>query len=123
MKKQGKNIVYGKAVRPNAGIRAWYRAILRTLVDDMTQKVQKNVLRVALIANLQERKLGKTQTAYILRGGVDLQTYLSMVFGKGTFDKYENAPVEHNQYEIDFREELSPENEQMKANVFKHQML
>lgn len=46
MKKQGKNIVYGKAVRPNAGIRAWYRAVLRALVDDMTQKVQKNVLRV-----------------------------------------------------------------------------
>ena len=46
MKKQGKNIVYGKAVRPNAGIRAWYRAVLRALVDDMAEKTKKRILRV-----------------------------------------------------------------------------
>lgn len=46
MKKQGKNIVYGKAVRPNAGIRAWYRAVLRALVDDMEEKTKKRILRV-----------------------------------------------------------------------------
>ena len=44
MKKQGKNIVYGKAVRPNAGIRAWYRAVLRALVDDYGRKNKKENL-------------------------------------------------------------------------------
>ena len=51
MKKQGKNIVYGKAVRPNAGIRAWYRAVLRALVDDMAEKTKKRLLRVYYTKN------------------------------------------------------------------------
>lgn len=46
MKKQGKNIVYGKAVRPNAGIRAWYRSVLRALVDDMTETTKKRLARL-----------------------------------------------------------------------------
>ena len=51
MKKQGKNIVYGKAVRPNAGIRVWYRAVLRALVDDMAEKTKKHLLRVYYTKN------------------------------------------------------------------------
>ena len=51
MKSQGKNIVYGKAVRPNAGIRAWYRAVLRALVDDMAEKTKKRILRVYYTKN------------------------------------------------------------------------
>lgn len=46
MKSQGKNIVYGKAVRPNAGIRAWYRSVLRALVDDMTETTKKRLARL-----------------------------------------------------------------------------
>ena len=48
MKKRNatKNIVYGKAVRPNAGIRAWYRDILVKMVKDMNETVLKRVLRV-----------------------------------------------------------------------------
>lgn len=46
MKNQGKNIVYGKAVRPNAGIRAWYRSVLRALVDDMTETTKKRLARL-----------------------------------------------------------------------------
>lgn len=46
MKNQGKNIVYGKTVRPNAGIRAWYRAALLELTRDMADKVNRHLLRV-----------------------------------------------------------------------------
>lgn len=45
-KRNAKNIVYGKAVRPNAGIRAWYRDILVKMVKDMNETVLKRVLRV-----------------------------------------------------------------------------
>ena len=45
-RKATKNIVYGKAVRPNAGIRAWYRDILVKMVKDMNETVLKRVLRV-----------------------------------------------------------------------------
>lgn len=48
MKKRNakKNIVYGKAVRPNAGIRAWYRDVLVKMVKEMNETVLKRVLRV-----------------------------------------------------------------------------
>ena len=48
MKKRNapKNIVYGKAVRPNAGIRAWYRDTLVKMVKEMNETVLRRVLRV-----------------------------------------------------------------------------
>ncbi len=45
-KRNAKKIVYGKAVRPNAGIRAWYRDILVKMVKDMNETVLRRVLRV-----------------------------------------------------------------------------
>lgn len=46
MNARNKNIVYGKAVRPNAGIRAWYRAALLALTRDMEGKVKNRLLNV-----------------------------------------------------------------------------
>lgn len=79
-RKATKNIVYGKAVRPNAGIRAWYRDILVKMVKDMNETVLKRVLRVykkyqsqivpkaamdANISNQEEAELRKLTQAII----------------------------------------------------------
>ena len=45
-RQEKRNVIVGTAVRPNAGIRAWYRAVLRALVDDMAEKTKKRILRV-----------------------------------------------------------------------------
>ena len=79
-----------------------YQTALSAIRGDALQKrmevlrriTQEQTLRVALAAQLDERKLGKSEISYILRGGVDFQTFISMVFGKGKFDKYEeNRPI------------------------------
>ena len=85
--------------------------VLKRIVDEQN-------LRLAMKIGLEKRKLGKAEIQFLLHGGTDFQTMLSMVFGKAKIKIPESVS---GVVEIDFRDELSPETEQMKAAIFVHE--
>lgn len=85
--------------------------VLKRMVDEQT-------LRLAMGMSLDKRKIGKAELNFLLYGGTDFQTMLSILFGKV---KVMMPESDSGLVEIDFREELSPETEQIKAAIFVHE--
>ena len=85
--------------------------VLKRMVDEQT-------LRLAMGMALDKRKIGKAELNFLLYGGTDFQTMLSILFGKV---KVMMPESDSGLVEIDFREELSPETEQIKAAIFVHE--
>lgn len=82
--------------------------VLKRIVDEQN-------LRLAMEMALDKRKIGKLEEQFLLHGGTDFQTMLSVIFGKVKIQMPESGT---GITEIDLREELSPETEQIKAAIF-----
>ena len=60
-------------------------------LEILIANTRESQLRLAAEVALKNRNLPAGTVAYLLRGGTDFQTMLSILFGKGKFDKYENS--------------------------------
>ncbi len=60
-------------------------------LEILIANTRESQLRQAVLRALEKRQIPLGTVAYLLRGGTDFQTMLSVLFGKGKFDKYENS--------------------------------
>jgi len=79
--------LYDDALAAVRGDRAFKR------LEGVRKAVREDNLRLAAELALKDRKLPAGTAAYLLHGGTDLQTFLSICFGKYEVDEFdENAP-------------------------------
>lgn len=90
-------------------------------MEGIRKKVQEDNMRVLAVDALENRKGFAGLQTYLLRGGTDLQTMLSMLFGKNTMDEYDPQTNEMRPLTVDFREEFAPETNQIEEANFKAQ--
>ena len=104
----------------------FYETVLSAVRGDAMSKrmevlqrvVDEQNLRLAMEMGLDKRKIGKAELNFLLYGGTDFQTMLSILFGKV---KIMIPESDSGVVELDLREELSPETEQIKAAIFVHE--
>lgn len=83
--------LYDDALSAVRGDRAFKR------MEGIRQAVQEDNLRLAAELSLKDRKFAKGTAAYLLHGGTDLQTFLSICFGKYEVDEFdENSTAQQN---------------------------
>ncbi|MGN1058538.1 MAG: hypothetical protein ACI4Q7_04235, partial [Candidatus Avelusimicrobium sp.] len=75
--------LYDDALAAVRGDRAFKR------LEGVRRTVREDNLRLAAELSLKDRKLPKAAAAYLLHGGVDLQTFLSICFGKYEVDEFD----------------------------------
>lgn len=90
-------------------------------MEGIRKKVQEENMRTLEIDALNNRKLAPGTETYLLNGGTDLQTMLSMLFGKNTMDEYDPATGQLRPLTVDAREEFAPETNQIEEANFKAQ--